>query len=98
LTSPSGKTYPLIPVFVPRLGTRHYAVRVCGRFALTREARDPQALDRVMVDVVQAFEDIVREYPTQWFQFTPFWPAEEREDTRSTDAIPDATEPLRARR
>jgi lauroyl/myristoyl acyltransferase len=66
---------PLIPVFIPRLGTRHYAIRVCGRFQLAREARDNRALDRVMTDVVCAFEAMVREFPRQWFQFTPFWPA-----------------------
>jgi KDO2-lipid IV(A) lauroyltransferase len=89
---------PLIPVFVPRLGTRHYAVRVCGRFALAHEARDSQALDRVMADVVRVFEEIVREYPTQWFQFTPFWPTEVAEDACGTDAMPDTIERLRARR
>ncbi len=66
---------PIIPVFVPRLGTRHYAVRMPGRFHLPREARDGPAFDRVMADVVHVFEDIVREFPQQWFQFAPFWPA-----------------------
>jgi lauroyl/myristoyl acyltransferase len=65
---------PLIPVFIPRLGTRHYAIRVCGRFQLAREARDTRALDRVMADVVDTFEAVVREFPRQWFQFAPFWP------------------------
>jgi phosphatidylinositol dimannoside acyltransferase len=65
---------PLIPVFIPRLGTRRYAIRVCGRFQLAREARDNRALERVMTDVVRAFEATVREFPRQWFQFTPFWP------------------------
>jgi KDO2-lipid IV(A) lauroyltransferase len=66
---------PLVPVFIPRVGTRHYAIRVCGRFELAREARDAYALERVMADVVRAFEAVVREFPRQWFQFTPFWPA-----------------------
>jgi phosphatidylinositol dimannoside acyltransferase len=65
---------PLVPVFIPRLGTRHYAIRVCGRFELAREARDARALDRVMTDVVRTFEAVVRECPRQWFQFAPFWP------------------------
>lgn len=67
---------PLIPVFIPRLGTRHYAIRVRGRFQLAREARDSRALDRIMTDVVRAFEDVVCEFPAQWFQFAPFWPAD----------------------
>ena len=69
---------PLIPVFIPRVGVRHYAIRVRGPFRLAREARDGGALERVMADVVAAFEEIIQEYPTQWFQFSPFWPAEAR--------------------
>ena len=65
---------PLIPVFIPRLGTRHYAIRVHGPFRLSREARDSRALAVVMREVVGAFETVVREFPTQWFQFAAFWP------------------------
>jgi KDO2-lipid IV(A) lauroyltransferase len=67
---------PLIPVFVPRLGTRHYAVHLGGRFSLAREAREARELDRVMSEVVGVFERMVRAFPTQWFQFTPFWSGE----------------------
>jgi lauroyl/myristoyl acyltransferase len=67
---------PVVPVFIPRLGTRHYEIRVGGRFRLAREARDSHALDHVMAEVVGEFEAIVREFPTQWFQFGPFWPAD----------------------
>jgi lauroyl/myristoyl acyltransferase len=63
---------PLIPVFTPRLGRRHYAIRVGNRFSVPRETR---ALDRVMAEVVHLFEDTVRAFPTQWFQFAPFWPS-----------------------
>ncbi|HUI25807.1 MAG TPA: lysophospholipid acyltransferase family protein [Candidatus Kryptonia bacterium] len=66
---------PVVPVFIPRLGTRHYAVRVGRRFRLGRDARDTHVLDRIMTEVVGEFEAIVREFPTQWFQFAPFWPA-----------------------
>jgi lauroyl/myristoyl acyltransferase len=72
---------PLIPVFTPRLGPRHYAIRVGDRFNVPRETR---ALDRVMGEVVHLFEDAVRAFPTQWFQFAPFWPggaAEQRDDS-----------------
>jgi Kdo2-lipid IVA lauroyltransferase/acyltransferase len=62
---------PLIPVFTPRLGTRHYAIRIGDRFNVPRETR---ALDRVMAEVVRLFEDTVRAFPNQWFQFAPFWP------------------------
>lgn len=87
---------PLIPVFIPRLGTRHYAIRVCGRFQLAREARDNRALDQVMADVVGAFEAVVREFPQQWFQFTPFWPQRTGTEAALVDEQP--AERLRVRR
>lgn len=65
---------PLIPVFVPRVGPRHYTIRLGGKFTLAGETRDSPAQDRVMEEVIRVFEQIVREHPTQWFQFTPFWP------------------------
>jgi lauroyl/myristoyl acyltransferase len=90
---------PLVPVFIPRLGTRHYAIRVCGRFQLAREARDARALDRVMTDVVSAFEAVVREFPRQWFQFAPFWPTPPRVEAIAMDAEREQpAERLRVRR
>ena len=90
---------PLIPVFVPRLGTRHYAVRVCGRFDIAREARDSRALERVMAQVAVAFEAVVREFPTQWFQFRPFWPADGVQGQAAASNGPDVSrERLRASR
>ena len=65
---------PVIPVFVPRRGTRHYEVRIGRPVHLRRDVRDAQVLDRVMREVVEQFEAEVREFPTQWFQFAPFWP------------------------
>lgn len=65
---------PLIPVFAPRLGTRHYAIRLGQRVSLSREARDPHSLARAMRAVVAQFEDVIREFPSQWFMFAPFWP------------------------
>lgn len=66
---------PLIPVFVPRLGPRHYAIRLGRQLLLRRETRDAQALERAMSQVVGEFEAIIREFPSQWFQFAPFWPS-----------------------
>lgn len=70
---------PLIPVFAPRLGTRHYAIRVGEQFSVPDEAR---GLDAVVAEVVRLFEDSVRAFPTQWFQFAPFWPAAAAESKR----------------
>jgi len=65
---------PILPIFFPRLGRRHYGVRFGARVTLPREARDGPALDRAMRAVVAELEAVVREFPHQWFQFAPFWP------------------------
>jgi len=67
---------PLIPVFAPRVGRRHYAIRVGPRVSLTHEARDPHSLARAMRATVAEFEAVIREFPSQWFLFAPFWPAD----------------------
>jgi len=90
---------PLIPIFIPRLGVRHYAICVQGRFNLAREARDSRALDAVMADVVAAFEAVVRKFPHQWFQFASFWPASSASSDAAAAARDDApAERLRVRR
>jgi KDO2-lipid IV(A) lauroyltransferase len=76
---------PLIPVFIPRLGTRHYAIHIGDRFSVPQETR---ALVRVMAEVVHSFEEIVRAFPTQWFQFAPFWPAGAAEQKKNSAAAP----------
>jgi lauroyl/myristoyl acyltransferase len=65
---------PLIPVFVPRLGTRHYRLHIGQGVAVPREARDARVLEGVMLEIVRQLEDMVRRHPSQWFQFSPFWP------------------------
>jgi KDO2-lipid IV(A) lauroyltransferase len=89
---------PLIPVFVPRLGTRHYAIRVGHRFDIPREARDGRTLARVMGEVAAAFEAVVREFPTQWFQFLPFWPMDDVQGEAAASGDDAPRERLRASR
>ena len=64
---------PIVPVFVPRRGVRHYEVRIGQAHDVPKENRDAGGVDRIMRDVVGEFEAVVKEFPTQWFQFTPFW-------------------------
>jgi KDO2-lipid IV(A) lauroyltransferase len=82
---------PIIPVFAPRLGVRHYAVRVGRRHDVPRDGRDPAALQRIMRAVVAEFEAVVRAYPTQWFQFSPFW---KEEGSSSAEGAPRHDEHL----
>ena len=65
---------PVIPVFAPRIGRRHYGLHIGRPVEVPRAARDPRVLDRVMLGVVAQLEEVVRRYPWQWFQFQHFWP------------------------
>lgn len=65
---------PVVPVFVLRVGPRHYHIQAGQRIDVPREARNPEVLDRVMYEAVRQLEEVVRDHPTQWFQFAPFWP------------------------
>jgi KDO2-lipid IV(A) lauroyltransferase len=85
---------PVIPVFAPRLGRRHYRVHIGTPVEVPRAARDPRVLDRVMLEVTRQLEEVVRRYPWQWFQFAPFWPEAppapaqaEREGARSASRL-----------
>jgi KDO2-lipid IV(A) lauroyltransferase len=65
---------PIVPVFAPRLGRRHYRIHIGRPVRVPRAAREPSVLDGVMREVIDQLEEIVRRYPWQWFQFAPFWP------------------------
>jgi lauroyl/myristoyl acyltransferase len=84
---------PLIPVFIPRIGTRHYEVRIGNPLVLAREQRDAYSLDRAMRTVVREFEAIIREFPSQWFQFTPFWSAAPAARREPADSAPPEDRP-----
>jgi KDO2-lipid IV(A) lauroyltransferase len=77
---------PVIPVFAPRIGRRHYGLHIGRPVEVPRAARDPLVLDRVMLEVVAQLEAVVRRYPWQWFQFQHFWP-------EPADAEPRLVEP-----
>lgn len=65
---------PVIPVFAPRLGRRHYRLEFGRPVHVPRETRAPGALDDAMREGVRPLEEAVRARPLQWFRFTPFWP------------------------
>jgi predicted LPLAT superfamily acyltransferase len=85
---------PVVPVFAPRLGRRHYRIHVGEIVSVPPAARDPQVLDGVMLEVVAQLEEIVRRYPWQWFQFAPFWP--EPAQGAGAVAVGEEADPLAA--
>jgi KDO2-lipid IV(A) lauroyltransferase len=64
---------PVFPVFVARRGPRNYRI-VVGSERRVPRAATADDVDRILAGIVGEFEELVREYPDQWFQFAPFWP------------------------
>jgi lauroyl/myristoyl acyltransferase len=86
---------PIVPVFVPRLGHRHYAIRVSDAYTVPRSSTAADVAE-IMARVVHGFEAMVREFPTQWFQFTPCWPPDGDDGARSAPLVEEDL-PLEAR-
>jgi KDO2-lipid IV(A) lauroyltransferase len=61
---------PVVPVFALRTGIRRYELRVIDRFD-PRTAADSVAALRA---TVAAYENLVREVPSQWLMFEDVWP------------------------
>jgi len=70
---------PIFPVWVARRGPRHYRIIVGTERRVPRHASTDE-MDRILTAIVGEFEDLVREYPEQWFQFSPFWPEDGAHD------------------
>lgn len=66
---------PIFPVFVVRLAPRRYRIVLGAERRVPRTA-SAEEVDRILAGIVAEFEALVRQYPDQWFQFAPFWPAD----------------------
>lgn len=67
---------PVFSVFVARRGPRHYRIVIGNEYHVARTASTDE-MDGILASIVCEFEDLVRQYPDQWFQFAPFWPEDE---------------------
>jgi lauroyl/myristoyl acyltransferase len=63
---------PILPCFAPRLGVRHYEIRF-GRLHEFGGRSRRNHIEAVAREVAHDFEEVVREFPCQWFQFSDFW-------------------------
>ena len=63
---------PLIAVFAPRLGARHYEILFGEARTLPRSATSSE-VGACMAAVARELEESVRRLPYQWFQFERFW-------------------------
>jgi KDO2-lipid IV(A) lauroyltransferase len=74
---------PLVAVFSPRVGTRHYQIHLGKSRSLPRDA-SAQQVEACVDGVVAEMEDTIRSRPSQWFQFEPFWLADAAPALEST--------------
>ena len=88
---------PIFPVFCVRLGARHYQIVLGDARTIPRHA-SVEEMDRILAGIVREFQELVRQHPEQWFQFSPYWPADASAETRVGSSAPSRTsEPPRAR-
>ena len=80
---------PLVAVFAPRIGTRHYEIHLGELRSLPRNA-SPEQTEACFRGVIAEMEDMLRLHPHQWFQFDPFWIAD------AAPATEGATTPSRS--
>src|SRR5204863_9371761 len=64
---------PLFPGFVLQAENGLYETRVLPPMRLSSGADEAAEVDRAMRRFVALLEAMIRERPTQWFLFTPFW-------------------------
>jgi lauroyl/myristoyl acyltransferase len=67
---------PVIPLFVVRAGRRRYAILLHGSYDPGTPEDAVSCLRQVVVD----FEGLLRRYPHQWFQFSPYWTAPSQQE------------------
>jgi len=60
---------PIVAVFGMRLGIRRHELRVVQRF----DPRTPSQSIAALEATVKAYEDVIREQPSQWLVFHPMW-------------------------
>jgi lauroyl/myristoyl acyltransferase len=60
---------PIVPVFALRTGIRRYEIRVAGCY----HPRTPAECTAALEATVRAYEQIVREHPSQWLMFEDVW-------------------------
>lgn len=67
---------PIVPVYVVS-EANGYSAHILPEIAYDRAAigsRDGRI--RLTQEIFRAFEPVIRQHPSQWFQFIPMWPAE----------------------
>ncbi len=64
----------LLPVYLPRVGTK-YAAHILPEISYDRpRLRDPNARHDLTQEIMRAFEPAIRQYLDQWYHFVPIWP------------------------
>jgi lauroyl/myristoyl acyltransferase len=88
---------PIFPVFCVRVAPRHYKIVLGSERSIARHA-SVDDMDRILAGIVGEFEQLVRQHPEQWFQFSPYWPADAADESGIAGSTRSQTaEPPRAR-
>jgi lauroyl/myristoyl acyltransferase len=65
---------PIFPVFVVRIGRRHYRLVTARPIEITRSSNRDDDFARAVAQWMTELEGVVRECWYQWFTFEPYWP------------------------
>jgi KDO2-lipid IV(A) lauroyltransferase len=77
---------PIVPVVAVRTGIRSYELRVCGRFDPRTAAESSAAL----AATVKIYEQLVREFPSQWLMFENVWGEHDGAEAPDYEIVPQA--------
>ncbi len=69
---------PLVPIFVLRVGRRHYRIEIREPIWVASSGRRDAAVAEAMQRVADSIELAIREAPHQWFCFREVWPRRQR--------------------
>ena len=63
---------PIVAYFIILTGIQQYRVEYVV-IDMDRSKREDEAVREALVEYVKKFEEIIRQYPNQWFNFYDFW-------------------------
>ncbi|NOQ31626.1 MAG: lipid A biosynthesis acyltransferase [Helicobacteraceae bacterium] len=63
---------PLLAYFIVLVGVREYRV-IHSTITMDKTKKESEAITSALSEYVKVYEDVLREYPQQWFNFYDFW-------------------------
>jgi predicted LPLAT superfamily acyltransferase len=63
---------PIVAYFIIFTGIQHYKVEYII-IDMDRSKAEDEAVREALIQYVKKFEEIIKQYPNQWFNFYDFW-------------------------